>query len=155
MVNTETKPGGAKEMVKQFMHSLSNGEVFKAFLKTHLAPDVKATVVPRYMLDKEQAIKRVGELVAITAGGSASLITVVEEGTSACARILLTQHKHDLLKEKTLDRRQERIFEGTLWLEVNGQGQISQFHVLGDVLTPAMVMGMKMVPDPKAAKAAT
>jgi hypothetical protein len=146
MVNTETKPGGAKEMVKQFMHSLSNGEVFKA--------DVKATVVPRYMLDKEQAIKRVGELVAITAGGSASLITVVEEGTSACARILLTQHKHDLLKEKTLDRRQERIFEGTLWLEVNGQGQISQFHVLGDVLTPAMVMGMKMVPAPKAAKAA-
>jgi len=140
-------------MVKQFMHSLSNGEKFQSFLKTHLASDVKATVVPRYMLDKAQAIKRLGELVAITAGGSASLITVVVEGGSACARILLTQHKHDLLKEKVLDRRQERIFEGTLWLELNEQGQIAQLHVLGDVLTPAMVMGMKMVPTPKTPKA--
>ncbi len=154
MVNTETKAGSAKEMVKQFMHSLSNGVAFQSFLNTHLAADVKATVVPRYMLDKAQTIKRLGELVAITAGGSASLITVVEEGESACARILLTQHKHDLLKEKTLDRRQERIFEGTLWLELNERGQISQLHVLGDVLTPAMVMGMKMVPAPQTPKAA-
>jgi hypothetical protein len=138
-----------KTLLKQLVDSASNGATFKNFLDTHLDEAVQGAVSPRYVLDKTQTIKRFTEVFAMAAGGTATLVTAVSEGSSACGRILLTKKKHNLQYTQKINVRAEVVVEASIWLEVNPAGKIVQLHFVGDMLTPALAMGMQMVSAPR------
>ena len=140
-------PLSAKEVLRQLMHAASNGATFKSFLQSHLAEDAKGTVAPRYNLNKSQIIQRLSEIFAMVTGGSASMLSNVEEGAMACCRILLTSSKHDLKTLKSLNTGSERVFEGTIWMNLKPDGQIARLDLIGDALTPGLDMGWQMVRD--------
>lgn len=134
-------PTSPKALLKQMLGSVTD---LQAFLQTHLSPQVQGAVAPRYLLNKPETQQRFAEAFAFAAGGTLSLLTAVEEGSSACARVLLTKKKHDLRFTQTLDPRKEVVVEASIWLELNDEGQIIQLHFIADMLTPGMVMGMEM-----------
>jgi hypothetical protein len=138
-----------KTLLKQLVDSASNGATFKSFLLTHLDETVQGAVSPRYVLDKAQTIKRFTEVFAMAGGGTATLMTAVSEGASACGRILLTKKKHNLQYTQKINARAEVVVEASIWLEVNSAGKIVQLHFVGDMLTPALAMGMQMVSAPR------
>ena len=138
-----------KTLLKQLVDAASNGTTFQNFLLTHLDDAVQGAVSPRYRLDKPQTIKRFTEVFAMAAGGTATLVTAVAEGSSACGRVLLTKKKHNLLYAQKVDVRAEVVVEASIWLEVNSAGEIVQLHFVGDMLTPALAMGMQMVSAPR------
>lgn len=140
-------PLSAKEVLRQLMHAASNGATFKSFLQSHLAEDAKGTVAPRYNLNKSQIIQRLSEIFAMVTGGSASMLSNVEEGAMACCRILLTSSKYDLKTLKSLNTGSERVFEGTIWMNLKPDGQIARLDLIGDALTPGLAMGWQMVRD--------
>jgi hypothetical protein len=142
---------GPKALLKQLVAAAANGTVFKGFLLTHLAEDVEGAVSPRYGLNKPETIKRFAEAFAFAAGGTATLVAVMEEGRSACARVVLTKKKHDLRITPKIDPRKEVVVEAALWLELGEHGQIVQLNFVADMLTPGGAMGMKMVRAPSPA----
>ena len=137
-----------KALLKQLVDAASSGSAFDTFLRTHLDEALQGAVSPRYRLDKTQTIRRFTEVFAMAAGGTATIVTAVAEGSSACARVLLTKKKHDLRHTQKLNPRAEVVVEASIWLEVNAAGKIVQLHFVGDMLTPAMAMGRKMVGAP-------
>ena len=139
----------AKTLLKQMLQAASSATIFKGFLATHLAAEVEGTVVPRYRLSKPETIKRFAEAFGFASGGTMSLLTAVEDGRTACGRVLLTQKKHDLKYTQNLDPKAEVVIEATIWLELNELGQIVHLHFMADMLTPGMALGRKMVKAPK------
>jgi hypothetical protein len=140
---------GAKALLKQLVAAATSGAVFKGFLLTHLAEGAKGAVSPRYGLNKPETIKRFAEAFAFAAGGTATLVAVMEEGRTACARVVLTKKKHDLRTTAPIDPRKEVVVEAGLWLELGDDGQIIQLNFVADMLTPGGAMGMKMVKAPR------
>lgn len=138
-------PVSPKELLRQLMHNAANGSAFKEFLQHHLADDALGAVAPRYQLDKAQTIERLSEFFAMAAGGSATMLTNMEEGASACCRILLTSHKHDIRTVKHLNTGSEQVFEGTLWVDLKPDGRIARLNLVGDALTVGLSMGRQMV----------
>jgi hypothetical protein len=138
-----------KTLLKQLVDAGSHGTTFQNFLLKHLDDAVQGAVSPRYLLDKPQTIKRFTEVFAMAAGGTATLVTAAAEGSSACGRILLTKKKHNLLYTQNINVRAEVVVEASIWLEVNSAGKIVQLHFVGDMLTPALAMGMQMVSAPR------
>ena len=74
--NTNTSP---KALIKQLVAAATSGTVFNGFLLTHLGEDVQGAVSPRYGLNKPETIKRFAEAFAFAAGGTATLVAVMEE----------------------------------------------------------------------------
>ena len=142
---------GPKALLKQLVAAATSGTIFKGFLLTHLGEDVQGAVSPRYGLNKPETIKRFAEAFAFAAGGTATLVAVMEEGRSACARVVLTKKKHDLRITPKIDPRKEVVVEAALWLELGDNGQIAQLNFVADMLTPGGAMGMKMVRAPRPA----
>lgn len=138
-------PASPKEMLRQLMHAAANGAAFKAFLQSHLAEDALGAVAPRYQLDKAQTIERFSEIFAMAAGGSATMLANMEEGVSACCRILLTSRKHDIRTLKSLNTGSEQVFEAALWVDLKPDGRIARLNLVGDALTPGLSMGRQMV----------
>lgn len=138
-------PASPKALLKQMVAAASSGAGFKGFLQTHLAEDVRGAVAPRYLLGKPETIQRVAEIFAMAAGGTVTMVTAVEEGSSACARVVLTKKKHDLRYTQKLNPRAEVMVEASIWLDVDAAGRITQLHLVADMLTPALAMGMQMV----------
>ena len=141
-------PASPKELLRQLMHAVTNGAAFRAFLQSHLVEDALGAVAPRYELNKAQTIKRLTEIFAMAAGGSASMLSNIEEGASACCRILLTSRKHDIKTLESLDTGAEQVFEGVIWVDVTPDGKIARLNLVGDALTPALSMGRQMVRAP-------
>jgi hypothetical protein len=140
-----------KASIRQLVAAASGGTSYEAFMLTHLAEGVQGTVSPRYLLNKAETIQRFAEVFAMTAGGTVSLVTAVEEGSAACARVVLLQKKHNLKYTQNLNPLAEVVVDVSLWLEINEAGQIVQLHLVGDMLTPGMARGMKMVRAPSPA----
>ena len=138
-------PASPKELLRQLMHAATNGAAFKAFLQSHLADDALGAVAPRYQLNKAQTIERFSEFFAMAAGGSATMLANMEEGASACCRILLTSHKHDIRTVKSLNTGSEQVFEGALWVDLKPDGRIARLNMVGDALTPGLSLGRQMV----------
>ena len=136
---------GPKALLKQLVAAATSGTAFKNFLLTHLAEGVQGAVSPRYSLNKPETIQRFVEAFAFASGGTATLVAVVEEGRSACARVVLTKKKHDLRITPPIDPRKEVVVEAAIWLELGEQGQIIQLSFVADMLTPGGAMGMQMV----------
>jgi len=138
-------PVSPKELLRQLMHAAANGAAFKAFLQSHLAEDALGSVAPLYQLDKTQTIARLTEFFTMAAGGSATMLANMEEGDSACCRILLSSHKHDIRTVKSLNTDSELVFEGALWVQLKPDGRITRLDLVGDALTPGLSMGLQMV----------
>lgn len=138
-------PASPKELLRQLMLSATNGVAFKAFLQSHLADDALGAVAPRYQLNKAQTIERMSEFFAMAAGGSATMLANMEEGASACCRILLSSHRHDIRTVKSLNTGSEQVFEGALWMDLKPDGRIARLNLVGDALTPGLSMGRQMV----------
>ena len=138
-------PTSAKALLKQMLNEVAN---LQGFLQTHLAPDMQGAVAPRFSLNKAETIQRLTEVFAFASGGTLSLLTAVEEGGSACGRVLLTKKKHNLHYTQSLDPKAEVVVEATIWMDLNDQGQITRLQCLGDMLTPGLAMGMVMVRAP-------
>jgi hypothetical protein len=138
-------PVSPKEMLRQLMHAAANGAAFKAFLQSHLAEDALGSVAPLYQLDKAQTIVRLTEFFAMAGGGSATMLANMEEGDSACCRILLSSHRHDIRTVKSFNTGSELVFEGALWVHLNPDGRITSLNLVGDALTPGLSMGLQMV----------
>jgi len=138
-------PVGPKELLSQLMHAVTNCSAFKEFLQHHLADDALGVVAPRYELDKSQTIERLSEFFALAAGGSATMLANMEEGASACCRILLTSHKHDIRTTKSLNTGSGQVFEGTLWVDLKPDGKIARLNLVGDALTVGLSLGWQMV----------
>jgi hypothetical protein len=145
-IGTTSSP---KALIRQLVAAASSGSPYEAFMLTHLAESVQGAVSPRYLLNKAQTIQRFAELFAMTAGGTVALVTAAEEGRSACARVVLTQKKHNLKYTQKLNPLAEVVVDVSLWLEINDAGQIVQLHLVGDMLTPGLAQGMKMVKAPR------
>jgi hypothetical protein len=139
---------GPKALLKQLVAAATSGTVFKGFLLSHLADGVQGAVSPRYGLNKPETIRRFAEAFAFASGGTATLVAVIEEGRSACARVVLTKKKHDMRVTPKIDPRKEVVVEAGLWLELGDNGQIVQLNFVADMLTPGAAMGMKMVRVP-------
>lgn len=145
-------PASPKVLLQQLMHAATSGSAFKEFLQCHLADDALGVVAPRYELNKAQTIKHLSDFFAMAAGGSATMLSNVEEGNSACCRILLTSHKHDIRTVKSLNTGSEQVFEGALWVDLKPDGKIARLHLVGDALTVGLSLGRQMVraqPDAK------
>lgn len=163
MSTASNTPGAAQEqpspkaLLKQLVAAASSGTAFDSFLHSHLAEDVRGAVAPRYLLNKPETIRRLTEVFAMAAGGNVTMVSGVEEGSSACARVLLTKKKHDLRYTQKLNPRAEVVVEAAIWLDSNDVGQITQLHFVADMLTPALAMGMQMVkaPQPETETSAT
>ena len=138
-------PASPKELLRQLMLSATNGVAFKAFLQSHLADDALGAVAPRYQLNKAQTIERMSEFFAMAAGGSATMLANMEEGASACCRILLSSHRHDIRTVKNFNTGSEQVFEGALWMDLKPDGRIARLNLVGDALTPGLSMGRQMV----------
>ena len=138
-------PASPKEMLRQLMHAALNGVAFKAFLQSHLADDALGAVAPRYRLNKAQTIVRFSEFFAMANGGSATMLANMEEGASACCRILLTSNKHDIRTIKSLNTGSGMVFEGALWVDLKPNGRIARLNLVGDALTPGLSLGRQMV----------
>ena len=138
-------PASPKELLRQLMLSATNGVAFKAFLQSHLADDALGAVAPRYQLNKAQTIERMSEFFAMAAGGSATMLANMEEGASACCRILLSSHRHDIRTVKSFNTGSEQVFEGALWVHLKPDGRIASLNLVGDALTPRLSMGLQMV----------
>ena len=138
-------PASPKELLRQLMLSATNGVAFKAFLQSHLADDALGAVAPRYQLIKAQTIERMSEFFAMAAGGSATMLANMEEGASACCRILLSSHRHDIRTVKSFNTGSEQVFEGALWMDLKPDGRIARLNLVGDALTPGLSMGRQMV----------
>jgi hypothetical protein len=138
-------PASPKELLRQLMLSATNGVAFKAFLQSHLADDALGAVAPRYQLNKAQTIERMSEFFAMAAGGSATMLANMEEGASACCRILLSSHRHDIRTVKSFNTGSEQVFEGALWMDLKPDGRIARLNLVGDALTPGLSMGRQMV----------
>ena len=136
---------GPKALIQQLMASATNATAFNSFLLTHLAEGAQGAVSPRYSLNKAETIQRFVEAFSFASGGTITLVAVVEEGRSACARVVLTKKKHDLRITPKIDPRKEVVVEAALWLELGDNGQIVQLNFVADMLTPGGAMGMKMV----------
>jgi hypothetical protein len=134
-----------KALLKQLVAAATSGTAFKNFLLTHLAEGVQGAVSPRYGLNKAETIERFTEAFAFASGGTATLVVVIEEGRSACARVVLTKKKHDLRITPKIDPRKEAVVESAIWLEVGEDGQIIQLNFVADMLTPGAAMGMQMI----------
>ena len=145
----------AKALLTQMLKAASSASIFKGFLATHMAAEVEGTVVPRYRLSKPETIKRFAEAFGFASGGTVSLLTAVEDGRTACGRVLLTQRKHDLKSMPHLDPRAELVVEATIWLELDERGLITHLHFVADMLTPGMALGRQMVKAPKPTAEAT
>jgi hypothetical protein len=157
MSTASNTPGAVQEqpspkaLLKQLVAAASSGTAFDSFLHSHLAEDVRGAVAPRYLLNKPETIRRLTEVFAMAAGGNVTMVSGVEEGSSACARVLLTKKKHDLRITPKIDPRKEVVVEAALWLELGEHGQIVQLNFVADMLTPGGAMGMKMVRAPSPA----
>ncbi len=147
---------GPKARLKQLVAAATSGTVFKGFLLTHLAEGMQGAVAPRYGLNKAETIRRFAEAFAFASGGTATLVAAVEEGRSACARVVLTKKKHDLRITPKIDPRKEVVVEAAIWLDLDEAGQIVQLAFVADMLTPGGAMGMRMVrvPGPEVETAA-
>lgn len=144
---------GPKALIQQLMAAAADATAFNSFLLTHLAEEVTGAVSPRYALNKADTIKRFVEAFTFASGGTATLLAVIEEGRSACARVVLTKQKHDLRTTAKIDPRKEVVVEAALWLRMADDGQIIQLNFVADMLTPGGAMGMQMVrPRPPAAE---
>lgn len=138
-------PASPKQLLQQLMHAATNGSAFKEFLQNHLADDALGAVAPRYQLDKAQTIERLSDFFAMAAGGSATMLSNVEEGASACCRILLTSHKHDIRTVKSLNAGSEQVFEGAIWIDLKPDGRIARLNLVGDALSVGLSMGRQMI----------
>lgn len=138
-------PASPKEVLRQLMHAATDGAAFEAFLQSHLADDALGAVAPRYELSKAETIQRLGEVFAMAAGGSATMLSNMQEGASACCRILLTSHKHDIRTLKSLNTGSGLVFEGALWVDQKPDGRIGRLNLVGDALTAGLAMGRQMV----------
>ena len=137
-----------KALLKQLVAAASSGTAFDSFLHNHLAEDVRGSVAPRYLLSKPETVRRLTEVFAMAAGGTVTMVTAVEEGHSACARVLLTKQKHNLKHTQTLNPQAEVVIEASIWLDTDDVGHITQIHFVADMLTPALAMGMQMIKAP-------
>lgn len=145
-----------RELLKQLVTAASIGTTYMDFMQTHLAEGLQGTVAPNYTLNKSQTIRRFAEVFAMAAGGTVTIGSAIEEGGAACARVVLLQKKHNLKYTQNLNPLAEVVVDVSLWLEINEAGQIVQLHLVGDMLTPGMARGMKMVRAPgPAVEAAT
>ena len=138
-------PASPKELLRQLMHAATNGTTFKEFLQNHLADDALGAVAPRYQLNKAQTIERLIQFFSMAAGGSGTMLANMEEGASACCRILLTSYTLDIRTVKSLKTDSEQVFEGVLWVDLQPDGRIARLNLVGDALTPGLSMGRQMV----------
>lgn len=139
-----THAPSAKQCLQELFGALSDARGFYEFLNTHLADDVVGAVAPRYRLGKQDLLRSLVQFMAMASGGSFSQLGLVEEGASACARVLLSPKKIDVSKPGSINLQKVPVFEWAVWLELNAQGQIKQLSLVGDGLTPAMAMGRQM-----------
>lgn len=143
MTETRTPTVSARQTLHDLLASLSSAPAFHAFLTTRLAEDVTGTVAPRYRLGKADLTRTLVEFMAMASGGSIHQLSVVEEGASACARVLLSPQKLDLAGGR-IDLQTVPVFEWSFWLDLDPQGRITQLSLVGDGLTPAMAMGRRL-----------
>ena len=155
MIDTTNPPPSASQVLKTLMQVAGDGEALKAYLQSHLDDAVIGMVMPYVGLNKADTISRLHGLFAMARGGSASLLAVVAERNSACGRVLLTSVKHDIATLKTLNTRTQKVFEGSLWLNLTPEGQIGVLGVVGDRLSPALAGGMVLLPPQKTPALAT
>ena len=148
-VATIESPSSAGDMLQRMLDASDSAVRFRDFLSTHLAQDVQGQVGPHQALDKAETIRRLIEIFAMASGGQISVLAAADEGRVACVSVLLTGNKHDLPYTQWLDPKTEIIVEASIWLALNDSGQIAQLDLLGDMLSPGMAKGMKMVKAPK------
>lgn len=139
----------AKDLLQQMLRATENAASFQDFLGAHLAQDLQGAVAPHQGLSKPETIQRLTEVFALASGGQISLLAAVDEGRLACGSLLLTGKKHDLQYTQLLDPEAEVVVEASIWLELNDLGQIVHLDFIGDMLTPGLAQGMKMVKTPK------
>jgi hypothetical protein len=149
MSDTQTVTLSPKQALRELLASLSSAKGFQDFLSARLADDVQGVVAPRYRLGKPELIRSLIDFMAMASGGSVSQLSVLEEGRSACARVLLSPRKLDLTGGGTIDLQSVPVFEWSVWLELHDSGLIKQLTLVGDGLTPAMAMGRRLA-KPKA-----
>lgn len=147
-IHTDASP---RELLKQLVTAASSGTPYMDFMRTHLAEGLQGTVAPNYTLSKSQTIRRIAEVFAMAAGGTVTIGSAIEEGGAACARVLLLQKKHNLKYTQKLNPLAEVVVDVSIWLEINDSDQIVQLLLVGDMLTPGLARGMKMVKAPKPA----
>lgn len=144
MTDTRSDTHSPKQAMHDLLASLSSARHFQAFLTTRLADDVVGAVAPRYRLAKKELIASVIDFMAMASGGSINQLSVVEEGTSACARVLLSPRKLDLSGGGKINLQTVPVFEWSFWLDLDAKGRIKQLTLVGDGLTPAMAMGRQL-----------
>ena len=144
MSETQTGSQSPKQTLRDLLASLASAKGFQDFLNARLAADVQGVVAPRYRLAKPELIRSLIDFMAMASGGSVSQLSVVEEGRSACARVLLSPRKLDLAGGGTIDLQSVPVFEWSVWLDLDDSGKIKQLNLVGDGLTPAMAMGRRL-----------
>ncbi len=49
------------------------------------------------------------------------------------------------MRTRKFDPLTEVVVEGTIWMDINDNGQIFQLYFIGCMLTPGVAMGMAMI----------
>ena len=145
-----TTLNAAQGLIEQLVKAPARLGGLESFLQANLAEDVQGTVGHKHGLDKAQTTEHLRVIWAMVSGGESRELDAIGEGRSACARLLLTQHRHDPAVSQRVHVRSEVVIEAALWIDLNADGKIQKLHLMGDLLTPAMVLGLRLARQPTA-----